>query len=41
MKHIVDLTWDNGRVVAHEKKSGDITSYHLKKDDKPDECGSQ
>ncbi len=36
MKHIVDLTWDNGRVVAHEKKSGDITSYHLKKDDKPD-----
>lgn len=36
MKHIVDLTWDNGKVVAHEKKSGDITSYHLKKDDKPD-----
>ena len=36
MKHIVDLSWDNGRVVAHEKKSGDITSYHLKKDDKPD-----
>ena len=36
MKHIVDLTWDNGRVTAHEKKSGDITSYHLKKDDKPE-----
>lgn len=36
MKHIVDLTWSNGRVEAHEKKSGDITSYHLKKDDKPD-----
>ena len=36
MKHIVDLTWDNGKVQAHEKKSGDITSYHLKKDDKPD-----
>ena len=36
MKHIVDLSWDNGKVVAHEKKSGDITSYHLKKDDKPD-----
>lgn len=36
MKHIVDLTWENGRVTAHEKKSGDITSYHLKKDDKPD-----
>lgn len=36
MKHIVDLTWENGRVAAHEKKSGDITSYHLKKDDKPD-----
>ena len=36
MKHIVDLTWENGRVTAHEKKSGDITSYHLKKDDKPE-----
>ena len=37
MKHIVDLTWDgNGRVKATEKKSGDITTYHLKKDDKPD-----
>ena len=36
MKHIVDLTWEDGRVTAHEKKSGDITSYHLKKDDKPD-----
>ena len=36
MKHIVDLTWSDGKVVAHEKKSGDITTYHLKKDDKPD-----
>ena len=36
MKHIVDLSWDNGRVVAKEKKSGDITTYHLKKDDKPE-----
>ena len=37
MKHIVDLTWDgNGKVQAVEKKSGDITTYHLKKDDKPD-----
>lgn len=37
MKHIVDLAWDgNGKVVATEKKSGDITTYHLKKDDKPD-----
>lgn len=36
MKHVVDLTWSDGRVVAHEKKSGDITTYHLKKDDKPD-----
>lgn len=36
MKHIVDLRWDNGKVVAHEKKSGDITTYHLKKDDKPE-----
>ena len=36
MKHIVDLSWDgNGRVQATEKKSGDITTYHLKKDDKP------
>ena len=36
MKHIVDLTWDgNGNVQATEKKSGDITTYHLKKDDKP------
>lgn len=35
MKHIVDLSWDNGKVQAHEKKSGDITTYHLKKDDKP------
>ena len=35
MKHIVDLTWDNGMVKATEKKSGDITVYPLKKDDKP------
>lgn len=36
MKHIVDLVWDgNGKVEAKEKKSGDITTYHLKKDDKP------
>lgn len=36
MKHIVDLSWDgNGGVQAIEKKSGDITTYHLKKDDKP------
>lgn len=36
MKHIVDLTWDgNGGVRAIEKKSGDITTYHLKRDDKP------
>ena len=35
MKHIVDLTWDNGQVKAIEKKSGDITKYPLKKDDKP------
>lgn len=37
MKHIVDLHWDgNGQVNATEKKSGDITTYHLKKDDKPE-----
>lgn len=37
MKHIVDLQWDgNGQVKAVEKKSGDITTYHLKKDDKPE-----
>lgn len=37
MKHIVDLSWDgNGQVTATEKKSGDITTYHLKKDDKPE-----
>ena len=37
MKHIVDLQWDgNGAVKAVEKKSGDITTYHLKKDDKPE-----
>lgn len=36
MKHVVDLTWDGeGQVKATEKKSGDITTYHLKKDDKP------
>jgi len=37
MKHIVDLSWDgNGNVIATEKKTGDITTYHLKKDDKPE-----
>lgn len=36
MKHIVDLDWDgNGQVKATEKKSGDITTYPLKKGDKP------
>lgn len=35
MKHIVDLRFENGNVIATEKKSGDITTYHLKKDDKP------
>ena len=36
MKHIVDLFWDGDcGVRAEEKKSGDITTYHLKKDDKP------
>lgn len=36
MKHIVDLAWDgNGQVKATEKKSGDITTYPLKKGDKP------
>lgn len=37
MKHIVDLKWDGeGKVQAVEKKSGDITTYHLKRDDKPE-----
>lgn len=37
MKHVVDLQWDGkGNIEATEKKSGDITTYHLKKDDKPD-----
>lgn len=37
MRHVVDLSWDgDGRVKATEKKSGDITTYHLKKDDKPE-----
>lgn len=37
MKHIVDLSWDgNGMVKAVEKKSGDITTYPLDRDDKPD-----
>ena len=37
MKHIVDLSWDgNGKVIATEKKSGDITTYHLNNDDKPE-----
>lgn len=35
MKHIVDLHWENGQVKATERKTGDITTYHLKKDDKP------
>lgn len=36
MKHVVDLAWDgDGYVKATEKKSGDIITYHLKKDDKP------
>lgn len=36
MKHVVDLAWDGeGQVKATEKKSGDVTTYHLKKDDKP------
>jgi len=36
MKHVVDLSWDgDGKVVATEKKTGDITTYHLKRDDKP------
>lgn len=36
MKHVVNLAWDGeGQVKATEKKSGDITTYHLKKDDKP------
>ena len=36
MKHVVDLEWDgNGQVKATEKKTGDITNYPLKKDDKP------
>lgn len=37
MKHIVDLSWEDGRVAAKEKKSGDITTYPLKdKDVKPE-----
>ena len=37
MKHIVDLAWDgDGKVKATEKKTGDITKYPLKKDDKPE-----
>lgn len=37
MKHIVDLSWDgNGQVKATEKKTGDITTYPLDKDKKPD-----
>ena len=36
MKHVVDLSWGgNGEVIATEKKSGDITTYPLKKGDKP------
>ena len=37
MKHIVDLTWNGkGQVEATEKKTGDITTYHLDKNAKPD-----
>ena len=36
MKHVVDLSWSDGKVMAREKKSGDITTFHLKKDDKPE-----
>ena len=37
MKHVVDLNWDsNGKVIATEKKSGDITEYPLPKDKKPE-----
>lgn len=37
LKHVVDLAWDgNGQVIATEKKSGDITKYPLKKEDKPE-----
>lgn len=37
LKHVVDLAWDgNGQVIATEKKSGDITQYPLKKEDKPE-----
>lgn len=36
MKHIIDLQWDgDGGVIAIEKKTGDITNYPLKKDQKP------
>lgn len=36
MKHIVDLQWDgDGGIIAIEKKTGDITNYPLKKDQKP------
>lgn len=36
MKHIVDLSWDgSGNIIATEKKTGDITNYPLKKDQKP------
>lgn len=36
MKHVVDLAWDNGAVIATEKKGGDITRYPLKNGDKPE-----
>ena len=37
MKHIVNLMWDgDGKVQAIEKKSGDITEYPLRKDNKPE-----
>ncbi len=37
MKHVVDLLlgMEKGELKLLKKKSGDITTYHLKKDDKP------
>ncbi len=36
MKHIVDLAWGgDGKVIATEKKTGDITQYPLPKEKKP------
>lgn len=36
MKHVVDLLWEDGKVKAIEKKSGDITKYPLKNGEKPE-----